>query len=153
MACWPAHAAAAWALVFGGIHLAWALGCRAGLTAEQARYADTSAMFVVYALAVVAVCGLAVVVALAMARPRAGRGRRTARLLGLAAWTGTAVLLLRAGGSIVPTVQLLFSGRSIAWIIPWEPWFWLGATLFAASTWRYHRQRSGHVDVLDHSHP
>lgn len=141
LASWPAYAAALWALVFGAIHFAWALGWRAGLTPEQARNADTSPMFAVYALAVVAVCLLAIVIVLAMARPQQPRGERVARLLGLAAWTGTAVLVLRAGGSIVPTLQLLYSGRSIAWIFPWEPWFWLGAALFAATTWRYHRQR------------
>jgi len=138
---WPAYSAAVWALVFGAIHLAWALGWRAGLTPGQARNADSSPMFVVYALAVVVLCALAVIVALGLARPRPPRSERGARLLSVAAWAGSGVLLLRAAGSIVPALTSLVAGRSLLWILPWEPWFWLGAALFGASTWRYHRLR------------
>jgi hypothetical protein len=141
----PAYAAAAWALAFAAIHLAWALGWRAGLSPGQAANADASSVFIVYACAVVAACGLAIVVALAMARTRPPQSRRTARLVSVAAWAGTAVLILRAGGSIVPAARSLVGGRSVAWMWPWEPWFWLGASLFLAATWRYHLQRR-HAD-------
>jgi hypothetical protein len=141
ISAWPAFAAAAWALVFGAVHAAWALGWRAGLTPGQARNADASPWFAVYALVVVVVCGVAILVAWNLARPRPPRRERTARILGAAAWVGTGVLVLRAGGSVVPALQSLLDGRSLLWILPWEPWFWLGAALFGASTWRYHRQR------------
>ena len=48
-----------WALSFAAVHAAWALGWRSGLTQGQARNADASPWFPVYALTVVAVCGLA----------------------------------------------------------------------------------------------
>jgi hypothetical protein len=64
------------------------------------------------------------------------------RVIGILAWTGTTLLLLRSIASIIQSIYLLVVGR-FSWRILgiWEPWFYLGATLFALSTWHYTSER------------
>lgn len=136
-----AYAAALWAFIFAVFHVIWAAGRYVGLDADQARVAFAVPWKYAYNLVVAAMCIIAVVVALAWVRPwghRAPRGLR--RVL---AWTGTGLLVLRCGASLVQTVYLLAIGRfSLAAMGIWEPWFLLGAILFVSGTWR-HERRTG----------
>lgn len=138
---WPACAAAVWALVFAVFHLLWATGLYVGLNHEQARMAFSKRGFLVYDLVVAAACLFAVPVALALAMPRARRLPR--RLVGILAWTGTGLLMLRSGASLIQAAYLIATQRfDIKTMGIWEPWFYLGATLFGVSTWRYWRARA-----------
>jgi hypothetical protein len=57
-------------------------------------------------------------------------------------WAGTGLLVLRAGASVIQSAYLLSVGRfSFAAMGIWEPWFYLGATLFSFTAWRYGRRR------------
>jgi hypothetical protein len=63
------------------------------------------------------------------------------RVLGGVAWIGSALLVLRAGASIVQAGYLLMTGRfSLDVLGIWEPWFYMGAILFTATTWRFGRR-------------
>jgi dihydrofolate reductase len=70
------------------------------------------------------------------------RGHRVPRhLRRVLSWTGTGVLVLRCGASLVQTVYLVAVGRvSVAAMGVWEPWCVLGAMLFVSGTWRYERR-------------
>jgi Protein of unknown function (DUF3995) len=133
-----AYAAALWALIFATFHVIWACGWYVGLDHEQARIAFGKPLFFAYDLVVAGICALAVLVALAPVQPW---GRRLPpRLLRFCAWTGTVLLVLRAGGSLIQTAYLVTTGRfAIDAMGIWEPWFYLGAILFSLSTWRYWR--------------
>jgi hypothetical protein len=135
---WVAHAAALWALIFGAFQVIWACGWYVGLDQEQARLAFRKPLFVAYDVVVAGMCALAVLVALA---PVQSWGRRLPlRLVRFCAWTGTALLVLRAGASVIEMAYLLTVGRfAIEEVGIWEPWFYLGAILFGFSTWRYWR--------------
>jgi uncharacterized protein DUF3995 len=137
---WAPYAAGLWALIFAVFHVAWALGWYVGLDHERARIAFAKPLFLAYDLVVAATCAFAVLVALSLVQPW---GRRLPRgAVGLSVSVGTALLVLRAGGSVLQAVYLLARGRfDIEAMGMWEPWFVLGAILFAVSTWRYWRQR------------
>jgi len=136
---WTAYAAALWALIFAGFHVIWAAGWYVGLDAEQAKIAFSKTPFFIYDLIVAGICVVAVPVALALAMPW---GRRLPRgLLGLVAWTGSGLLVIRSVASIAQTVYLIAAKRfALRDMGIWEPWFYLGATLFTASAWRYWRR-------------
>ncbi len=133
---WPAYGAALWALIFAGVHIAWAAGWHIGLRAEQAQKAFNQRWFLIYDLVVAAMCVVAVPVALALVRPW---GRRLpARLPGLLAWGGTALLVLRSGGSIIQLLYKVLKGSFVANpMYLWEAWFYLGAVLFGVSAWKF----------------
>ncbi|MGH7471256.1 MAG: DUF3995 domain-containing protein [Longimicrobiales bacterium] len=139
---WIAFAAASWALIFGIFHVLWASGRYVGLDAEQARIAFARPWFLVYDLVVAAMCVIAVPVALALGMPW---GRRVSRrVLGFLAWTGTILLGLRSCASLIQTGYLMAVGRfSLRDFGIWEPWFYLGAFLFAVSTWQYSKRQPG----------
>ena len=122
------YAAALWALIFAVFHLIWAAGWYVGLNPETARIAFAKTAFFVYDLVVAGVCLFAVPVALSLVMPWGRRLPR--RLVGLFAWGGTGLLLLRSG-------QFPMEIRSL-----WELWFYLGAILFSLSTWRFWRHPS-----------
>jgi len=136
---WVVYAAATWAFVFAAAHLIWAAGWYVGLDQEQARIAFQKPLFLAYDLVVAAACAIAVPIALAPVRPW---GRRLQiRPVQILAWVGTGLLLLRAGASIVQAIYLLAKGRFALEVLGiWEPWFYLGATLFGLSTWRFWRR-------------
>lgn len=99
---WAGYAAALWALIFAVLHLVWAAGWYVGLEPEQARKAFEKKWFLVYDIVVAGICALAVPVALALVQPW---GRRQHRwLVGLFAFVGTALLVLRSAGTIIQTV-------------------------------------------------
>jgi Protein of unknown function (DUF3995) len=106
---WTAYAAALWALIFAGFHVIWATGWRVGLDAEQARIAFSKTPFFVYDLVVAGMCVVAAPVALALTMPW---GRRLPRgLLGLVAWTGSGLLVIRSVASIAQTAYLIATER------------------------------------------
>lgn len=74
-------------------------------------------------------CVVAVPVALALAAPWGRRVPR--RLLHTLAWTGTGLLVLRAVASVIQVTYFAATGRfSLQALGVWEPWFYVGATLF-----------------------
>lgn len=135
---WAGYAAALWALVFAVLHLAWAAGWYVGLDAKQSQKAFDSPWFMAYDLIVAGMCLFAVPVALALVQPW---GRRISRkLLGLFAWGGTSLLVLRSVASIIQMVSLIATRQFQHVAEPstlWELWFYLGAVLFGLSTWRF----------------
>ena len=137
-AAWLAYGAALWAFIFAVFHLIWASGWYVGLDAVAARVAFASWWTLAYDLVVAAMCIIAVPVALAMGMPWGKSLPR--RWLGSIAWIGTVLLLLRSVASLIQSGYLLVMRRfSFAVLGIWEPWFYLGATLFTLTTWRYWR--------------
>ena len=130
------YAAAIWALIFAVFHVLWASGWYVGLNPETARIAFAKKPFLVYDLVVAGICAFAVPVALALAM---SWGRRLPRrLVGLFAWLGTGVLLLRSIASVAQAVYLIGTGQfAIELRVLWELWFYLGAILFTLATWRF----------------
>ena len=103
---------------------------------EAARAAFAVPWKYAYNLVAAAMCVIAVPVMLAIAMPW---GRRVPRgLIGGLAWIGTGLLVLRAGASVIQAMWIIATGRSVRLGI-WEPWFYLGATLFAIAMWHYRR--------------
>ena len=135
------YAAALWAFIFAVFHVIWAAGWYVGLNAESARIAFAKPAFFVYDLVVAGICLSAVPVALALVMPW---GRRLPRWqVGLFAWVGTGLLVLRSVASIIQAVYLIATGQFPIEIRGlWELWFYLGAILFGLATWRFWRQRA-----------
>lgn len=117
------------------------MGWYVGLEPEAAREAFAKTPFLIYDIVVACICAFAVPVALALVM---AWGRRLPRwLVGLFAWLGTGLLVLRSVASIVQTVYLIASAQFvIEFRGVWELWFYLGAILFSVSTWRFWRTRS-----------
>jgi hypothetical protein len=130
------YAAALWSLIFAVFHVLWATGWYVGLNPETARIAFAKKPFFVYDLVVAGICVFAVLVALALAMPW---GRRLPRLLvGLFAWGGTGLLVLRSVASVIQAVYLIGTRQFPVEIRGlWELWFYLGAILFSLATWRF----------------
>jgi len=80
-------------------------------------------------------------VALALGMPWGERLPR--RLLLTVAWIGTTLLVLRSVGSMMQGVYEVTIGRfTLGRMGIWEPWFYLGAVLFAVNLWLFrHRSR------------
>lgn len=132
---WVAYAAAAWAFVFAIFHIIWAAGYYPLLNAEQARIAFATPWKWWYDVVVAAMCVIAVPVALAPVMPWGRHLPR--RMIYALAWIGSALLVLRSVASLVQTGYLAAVGRfHFADMGVWEPWFYLGATLFTLATWR-----------------
>ena len=135
---WIAYAAATWALVFGVLHLVWAAGWYVGLDPVQARAAFAVPWKLAYDVVAGAMCLVAVPVSLALSL-RWGR-RVPRRVLFPIALIGTGLLVLRAVASVVQVVYFAATGR-LSWRLLgiWEPWFYVGAGLFAVNLWWYVR--------------
>ncbi len=135
---WAGYGAALWALIFAAFHIVWATGWYIGLEAGPASTAFAKRWFLVYDLVVAGMCAFAVPVALALTMPW---GRRLPRwLVGLFAWVGVGLLVLRAGGSLIQLLYMVATGT----FVPrprdlWEVWFYIGAVLFGLSAWRFSR--------------
>ena len=136
-----AIAAATWALVFAFFHIIWAAGWYVGLDAEQARKAFVVPWKLAYDLVAGGMCIVAVPIALGLGLPWGERIPR--RLLTSLAWIGTVLLVLRAVASVIQTIYEVVTGKfSAARMGIWEPWFYLGAILFAANLLLYRRRLS-----------
>jgi hypothetical protein len=136
---WVACAAAAWALIFAAFHFIWASGWYIGLKDKEGAAAAFAVPWkLAYDLVAGVLCLVAVPVALALGLPWGRRQPR--RLIGALAWPGTGLLVLRAVASVIQSAYLTVTGRfSFRDMGIWEPWFYLGATLFAVSTWGWWR--------------
>jgi hypothetical protein len=69
-------------------------------------------------------------------------GRRVPRrLIAFCIWTGTGMLVLRAGASLIQVAYFIATRPQfrLTEIGKWELWFYLGATLFSISAWRFSR--------------
>jgi len=137
---WAAYGAGLWSLIFAAFHVIWAAGWYVGLNQGQASIAFRKPLFLAYDLVVAGLCVVGALVALALVQPW---GRRVPRLLLIGClWAGTGLLVLRGGASVIQSAYLLSVGRfSFAAMGIWEPWFYLGATLFSLTAWRYGRRR------------
>jgi hypothetical protein len=115
---WIHYAACAWAVLFAAPHVWWALGIPAGFPGGERnhRLMMSSLWRYLFDAAVVALCGIAIWVALALRRPRGWMVRT-------AAWVACAMLTLRglAGGVVDGASDLV-----------WWPTFTIGGLLFAA---------------------
>lgn len=135
-----AYAAAAWAFIFGIFHFIWALGWYVGLDAKQAEKAFARPLFYAFDLLIVAMCAVAVPMALAFVRPRDKWLPR--KFVDAVAWSGTILLVLRSG-SILQTAYLLvtkqFSGELR--VVVWEMWFYAGAILWGLTVWHFALRR------------
>ncbi len=138
---WVGIGAAAWALVFAGLHAVWAAGWYVGLPEERAREAFQQRWFLVYDLIVAGVCILAVPVALALVQAWGQRVPR--RVLSTLAWSGTALLAVRASGALVQVIYRVATHTySFDVMQLYEAWFCLGAVLFGLSVWRFQTSHS-----------
>lgn len=139
---WIACAAAGWSLVFAAFHLVWATGWYVGLDRAQAGEAFAKPAFLGYDLVVAGMCVIAVPLSLALGMSWGERVPR--RLLLSMAWIGTALLAMRAVASLTQAGYELVTGRfSFERMGMWEPWFYLGAVLFACNLWLYRRKAKG----------
>ena len=131
---WAAYAAALWASVFAIFHIIWAAGWYPLLNAEGARIAFATPWKWWFDVVVAGLCIIAVPVALA---PVSAWGRRVPRrVIYTLACAGTALLVLRAGASLIQVGYFAATGRfRLSAVGIWEPWFYLGAVIFSASTW------------------
>jgi Protein of unknown function (DUF3995) len=137
---WAAYGAAVWALSFSVLHFLWAAGWYVGLNEESARKAFQQRWFLVYDLVAAVLCALAVVVALALVRPWGRRLPR--RLVGMLAWSGTAILALRGGAGLAQSLYIAVTEKNVFALFElWEIWFCVGAVLFGLSTWRFWRRQ------------
>lgn len=138
---WAAYAA--WALIFGAVHLYWLLGRGEGLPPDTT-VRDSTALLVV-AVVAISLCAAGALLALALA---GGWGRRLPRWLLLTAGWGAAAVRLT---HFVPTIladlalalrlqspQLSANDRSIMYL--YEPWFFAGGLCFATATWLFQRR-------------
>src|SRR5262245_3688059 len=135
------YAAAGWALIFAVLHIVWAAGWYIGLDPVQAQAAFAVPWKLAYDLVIAGTCIVAVPVALALVMPW---GRRVPRgLLGTLLWIGASLLLLRAVASVIQNAYLVVTGH-FSWraMGVWEPWFYLGATLWGITLWRHWRDRT-----------
>ena len=91
----------------------------------------------------------AVPVALALAMPWGRRLPR--RLVGLFAWGGTGLLLLRSVSSAIQGVYFIFTRQfPLETRGLWELWFYLGAILFSLATWRFWRRQVPTSAAVEH---
>ncbi|MCI0708037.1 MAG: hypothetical protein L0Y80_11205 [Ignavibacteriae bacterium] len=131
------YTAALWALLFGLFHVVWAAGWYIGLDPVESEIAFSNPWMLAYDLFIAIACFIAVPVAILFVEPLGKRIPR--KLINLLAWSGTSLLLLRAGASVLQTTYLIitaeysFTLRTMAW----EAWFYLGAVLWGVSVWRF----------------
>ncbi len=132
------YGSALWALLFAFLHVVWAAGWYVGLPAEKMREAFQKTWFLVYDLIAAGMCGVAVLLALALTQ-QWGR-RLPTRLLVFAGWSATGILGLRGIAGVTKIAYLAAIGESVASpMFLWDFWFCLGAALFGLSTWNFRR--------------
>ena len=120
------YAACAWAALFGGTHLAWALGMRAGFPGGDASYNFfmNSWWRVAFNWTVIALSVVAIVITMLLLRPpHLVRYRWIPRTL---AWIACALLMLRGVAGII------VDGTSD---LVWAPAFTLGGILLGGVAW------------------
>ena len=156
---WASYAVIVWCVVFGGLHLYWALGGNAGFvefsTPTSKEFALTRASgYMTMTWAVVFVCLYGIIIALV---PFLKWTRRFPRWLLLAPlWIACGIALLRGFGNPIQSALILgggmaFETASAAEALAWDqwllldallfsPWFILGGLAFGATAWFVARQ-------------
>jgi len=140
-----ALAASAWALLFGALHVVWALAYfywpafgRVTL-GSSFEWAFGRPWFMAYDLVVAALFVLAAALALAVVRPWGAGVPRWVLVAGL--WTAAVLLGLR-GATMVVADLLVVLGVVNATLTRWvfyDFWFLLGGILFGAVAWQLRR--------------
>lgn len=118
--------ACGWTLLFAAPHAWWAFGLPAGFPGGEASYREfmASSWLYLYNLAVVVLCGVAVLFTVRLLRPTSEvRGRRAMRV---AVWLGSGALLLRG------LAGLVVDGATDP---IWWPTFLAGGVLFGGVAW------------------
>lgn len=156
-----AHAASAWALLFGALHVFWAFAyfywpafgrVTLGTTFE---WAFGRPWFRVYDLVVAALFVFAATLARAVVRPWGTVFPRWVLVAGL--WTAAVLLGLR-GATMVVADLLVLLGVVNATLTRWvfyDFWFLLGGLLFGAVAWQLRRRATvtGRFSVVTSTEP
>ncbi len=116
-----AAAAVLWAVAFGAIHVAWALGSTAGLGGRR-----VSGVLLAIDIAAIPLCALAAWVAWQLASER--RARSAPRAVRLMAWAACVLLGLRGLGTIQALVAPPDDATTLTRLV--DPFFLLGGVLF-----------------------
>ncbi|MFT2017363.1 DUF3995 domain-containing protein [Streptomyces sp. 796.1] len=133
-----AYAAATWSVVFGVVHVYWLFGGRVGLP-DGLSVTSNVPLLVIDILAIPA-CAVAAALALAIVQPWGTR--LSAKLVGLALWGTTAILLVHPTPSVPDWVGLATGSRekgdfdamgTFATFL-YEPFFLVGGVLFGLAT-------------------
>ncbi|MFB7909724.1 DUF3995 domain-containing protein [Kitasatospora sp. NPDC056076] len=140
-----AYAAAVWAGAFSLVHLYWLFGGRIGLP-DGLSVTGNTPLLIIDILAIPG-CAVAAVLALAIVRPWGGR--LPAKLLGVALWGITAVLLVHSLPSVPDWFALATSSRTTGDFdamgrfatLLYEPFFLAGGLLFGLATLARRRPR------------
>jgi hypothetical protein len=159
---WTSYAIVAWCVVFGGLHLYWALGGNVGFTnfstpSSKALALTRDPLYMTITWGVVLACAAAAIVALA---PFQAWSRRLPRWMLLAPlWIGCGLFLLRGVGNTVQSALIIAGGMPFEVLTPAEmqawnqwmlldallfsPWFILGGLAFGATALSARRQAVG----------
>lgn len=131
------HAAAAWALIFGVVHIYWALGGRWGLPVGLVMAQEP--LLLAVDLVAIPACAAAAMLALALARPQPAGSR----VLVVAAWLIAAFCFVHALPPLSAALATVLAGgdpapgeRERLSIYCYEPWWLLGGIIFAGAAIR-----------------
>lgn len=171
---WASYAAVAWCVVFGGIHLYWALGGAAGfaefsMPPNKILALTRDPLYIGITWGVVILCVFAAMVALAPIQPWSRRIPRWLLLTPL--WMACGMFLVRGIGNPVQHALVIGGGMPFealngpeaqAWLqwmlldfVGFSPWFILGGLAFGATAWFARRQRedTGGGDMVSEGQP
>lgn len=132
-----AYVAAGWMVIFGAVHIYWALGGGLLLPAGI-RVPDIPGLLVIDLIAI-PLCAVGALVALSLVRPFGARIRLRWRLV--AGWTAAAVALVHSAPTVILDVARAVGmasrelpPRAVFTDLVYEPWWFLGGLLFLAAT-------------------
>lgn len=161
---WASYAAIAWCVLFGGLHLYWALGGTVGFAAmsmpSNKIFALTrDPLYIGMTWGVVFACAFGAFLALASTQPWGQRIPQWLLLTPL--WIACGLCLVRGIGTLTQTALIivgvfpfepLLGPDALAWYryllidsIFYSPWFILGGLLFGATAWLVHQRGAGLV--------
>lgn len=136
---WTSYVVIAWCVLFGGLHLYWALGGNAGFvefsTPTSKILALTRApIYMAITWGVVLACVVGIIVALAPFQAWSRRFPRWMLLTPL--WIAAALLTVRGLGNPIQSALIIgggwaFQPLSAAEAQAWYPWMWIDAILYS----------------------
>jgi hypothetical protein len=161
---WVSYAAVLWCLLFGGLHLYWAVGGTVGFAAmsmppNKILALNRDSLYIGITWGVVLACAFGIFLALASIQ---NWGRRIPKwLLLIPLWIACIISLVRGIGTMTQTALIiagvfpfepLVGPEAIAWYryllidsIFYSPWFICGGILFGATAWSARRRGVGIV--------
>lgn len=166
---WSSYAAVAWSVLFGGLHLYWALGGTVGFGAlstppNRILALTRDPLYIGITWGVVILCAFGAIVALASIQTWSRRIPRWLLLTPL--WIACGMLLLRGIGTPIQTALMIGGGMPFdpltgpntqawyQWLLIdstiFSPWFVLGGFAFGATAWsaRRHGNDIGGRDMV-----